>query len=40
MGNVQAFYLENLCEKYYLGDIDVDGKIILECILRKWDMRA
>jgi len=28
----------NLRERDYLGDLGVDGKIILSCIFRKWDV--
>ena len=28
----------NLRERDHLGDLGVDGRIILSCILRKWDV--
>jgi hypothetical protein len=31
------FWLENLKERDHLEDIGIDGKVILEWILGKWD---
>ena len=33
-----GFWWENLREKDHLEDPDVDGRIILRWILRKWDV--
>ena len=35
-----AFWWGNLREKDHLGDPGVDGRIILRCILKKWDVRS
>jgi len=34
------FWWENLKESDYLEDPDVDGRIILSWIFRKWDVRT
>ena len=33
-----GFLWENLRERDHLGDADVDGRIILRSIFRKWDV--
>jgi len=33
-----GFWRGNLAERYYWGDPDVDGRIILRWIFRKWDV--
>jgi len=33
-----GFWWRNLRERDYLGDQDVDGRIILKWIFRKWDV--
>jgi hypothetical protein len=35
-----GFWWGNLREKDHLEDQSVDGKIILRCIFRKWDVEA
>jgi hypothetical protein len=37
---VQGFGWENLRERDHLGDPDVDERIILRWIFRKWDVRG
>jgi hypothetical protein len=37
--SLYVFILENLKAKDNLGDLDIDGKIILNRILRKWVVR-
>lgn len=32
------FWLENFKGRYSCGDLDVNGRIILKCILKKWGM--
>jgi hypothetical protein len=34
------FWRGNLQERVYLDDSDVDGRIILRWIFRKWDVRV
>ena len=36
-GRIQGWW-ENLRERVHLGDPEVDGRIILRCIFRKWDV--
>jgi hypothetical protein len=33
----RGFWWGNLKERYHLEDIDVDGRIILKYIFKKWD---
>jgi hypothetical protein len=33
-----GFWWGNLKERVHLGDSGVDGRIILRCIFRKWDV--
>jgi hypothetical protein len=43
MGRVEVytgFWWGNLKERDYLEDTDVDGRIILRWIFKKWDVRA
>jgi hypothetical protein len=35
---VTEFCWGNLSERDHLGDPEVDGRIILRCIFRKWDV--
>jgi hypothetical protein len=35
---VQSFGGKNLREKDHWGDPGIDGRIILRCIFRKWDV--
>jgi hypothetical protein len=35
-----GFWWGNLRERDCLDDPDIDGRIILRCIFRKWDVRA
>jgi len=35
-----GFWWGNLRERGHLGNPDVDGRIILRCIFRKWDVGA
>jgi hypothetical protein len=35
-----VFCWENLRERDHLGDPDVDGRTILRCIFRKWDVEV
>jgi len=35
-----GFWWGNLRERDHLGDPGVDGRIILRCIFRKWDVGA
>jgi len=37
---IQGFGGENMRERDHLGDSDVDGRIILRWIFRKWDVGA
>jgi len=42
MGERRGVYRDlvwNLRERDHLGDPGVDGRIILRCIFRKWDVR-
>ena len=32
-----GFWLGNVRERHHWGDPDVDGRIILRCIFRKWE---
>ena len=34
---IQSFWWENMRERDHLGDPDVDGRIILRWLFRKWD---
>jgi hypothetical protein len=34
------FWSENVKGSDHMGDLGLDGKIILKCILKKWDGRA
>jgi len=34
-----GFWWGNLNERDHLGDPGIDGRIILSCIFRKWDVR-
>ena len=33
-----GFWWGNLRERNYSGDAGIDGRIILRCIVRKWDV--
>jgi len=35
-----GFWWGNLSVRDHLGDPDVDGRTILRCIFRKWDVEA
>jgi len=37
-GRLQGFWWGNLRERVHLGDPGVDGRIILRCIFRKWEV--
>jgi hypothetical protein len=39
-GGVYRVWWENLRERDHLEDPDVDGRIILSCIFRKWGCRG
>ena len=36
----EGIYWGNLTERDYLGDPDIEGRIILKWIFRKWNVRA
>jgi hypothetical protein len=43
MGKGKAYtglWWGNLRERHHLEDLGVDGRIILRCIFRNWDVRA
>ena len=43
MGRIEVytgFGWENMKERDHMEDQGVDGRIILRCIFRKWDVRA
>jgi hypothetical protein len=35
---IQGFWWRNLREREHLGEPGIDGRIILRCIFRKWDV--